>query len=331
MPLSRLDFHSLFAALPSPFMILDRDLRFVEMNDAYLATTKRTRAELIGRYVFDAFPEEPERLALFRDAFERALRGEANELVRTLFRVPKPAEEGGGFRDIYWTCSHAPLRDANGDVAFMIQHAQDVTEQVRAEQLNEVMARELEHRVRNILSVVTSIGRLAGRSATSVEEFMQGFNARLQAMARTYSHLVEGQWSGMDLRTLIENALEPYGEHAGIAITPPDRAIILSPDHAQALSLALHELATNAAKYGALAGPGGRLDVTWQRDGDDGAYSLRWFERVPGGVADASRKGFGSRIIDQALPSQINAEVVREVTPSGLSCTIKVRGRDAPE
>jgi PAS domain S-box-containing protein len=331
MPLSRLDFHSLFAALPSPFMILDRDLRFVEMNDAYLATTKRTRADLIGRYVFDAFPEEPERLALFRNAFERALHGEANELVRTLFRVPKPAEEGGGFRDIYWTCSHAPLRDANGDVAFMIQHAQDVTEQVRAEQLNEVMARELEHRVRNILSVVTSIGRLAGRSATSVEEFMQGFNARLQARARTYSHLVEGQWSGMNLRALIENALEPYGEHAGIAITPPDRAIILSPDHAQALSLALHELATNAAKYGALASPGGQLDVSWRRDDDNSGYSLNWVERVPGGVADASRKGFGSRIIDQVLPSQINAEVVREVTPGGLNCTIKVRGRDAPE
>lgn len=326
MPLSKLDFRNLFASLPSPFMILDRDLKFVEMNDAYLATTQRRREELIGRYVFEVFPEKPERLALFRDAFERALRGEVNTLVKTLFRVPRPVAEGGGFRDVYWTCTHAPLRDVNGEVVFMIQHAQDVTEQVRTEKLNEVMAKELEHRVRNILSVVSSIGRLAGRTTSSVDEFMHSFNARLQAMARTYSVLVEGNWTGMSLQTLIENALEPYREHGGITLSAPPQPIILNPDRAQALSMALHELATNAAKYGALARPDGKLTVAWQPDAGLHGFQITWSEQLPGGVTPAERRGFGSRMIDDVLPSQLKAEVTREITATGLTCTIAAQG-----
>jgi two-component sensor histidine kinase len=145
-------------------------------------------------------------------------------------------------------------------------------------------------------------------------------------MARTYSVLVEGRWAGMDLRTLIENTLEPYGEHGGVTLTSSAHPIVLSPEHAQALSLALHELATNAAKYGALARPDGTLEVSWQWDNAPGAYSMTWREHVPGGVPPASRTGFGSRILDQVLPSQLRADVSRGITGSGLVCAIKVPG-----
>ncbi len=183
--LSRLDFHSLFAGVA--FAVHDSGSRSaLRRNERCVSGHHQTYARRADPDVTSSrrFPREPERLALFRDAFERALRGEANELVKTLFRVPKPAEEGGGFRDIYWTCSHLRCA-ARTAISFMIQHAQDVTEQVRAEKLNEVMARELEHRVRNILSVVTSIGRLAGRSAS---------NSRSSCKASTH---VCRRWPGL--------------------------------------------------------------------------------------------------------------------------------------
>jgi len=166
-----IDFERLFQDLPTPCMILGRDLRFVAMNDGYLAVTGRRRQDLLGRYVFDAFPESGERLMRFKAAFERAIAGEPNSLVREPFAIERSAMEGAGRREVVWNCHHVPVYDQNGAICGMMQKAEDVTGEVSATGSRDVIAREFDHRLRNVLATVTSIARASAQSARSTEDF----------------------------------------------------------------------------------------------------------------------------------------------------------------
>ncbi|MBS0244533.1 MAG: PAS domain-containing protein, partial [Proteobacteria bacterium] len=137
-----IDYRRFFENLPSPYMMLDRDLRFVDMNARYLATIERSREELIGCYVFDAFPETGERLAKFRAAFLKALSGTPNTLVREPFSIARPEPQGGGKREVFWSCHHLPIYDADGEICGVAQKAEDVTSEVLAEKMRDVIARE---------------------------------------------------------------------------------------------------------------------------------------------------------------------------------------------
>jgi PAS domain S-box-containing protein len=118
------DFQSIFASLPVPLMVMDRDLRLVAANDLYLATTNSRAPEIVGKHVFDAFPDSLARKARFQEAFERAVAGEENVIAMLPFDVPRP---GGGTETRYWSCTHTPIRDAGGNVTYIVQQAQDVT------------------------------------------------------------------------------------------------------------------------------------------------------------------------------------------------------------
>lgn len=324
------DYQSLFRALPTPFMVLDKNLRFVEMNDAYLAVTRRSRDELLGRYVFEAFPETGERLTTFKAAFEQAIAGTPNTLVNQPFSIPRPSHEGGGFREVYWNCSHMPLFGDGGQVVGMVQHANDVTKEFEAAKLNRVMAAELDHRVRNMLAVVATIARQTGRRSTTIEQFLRSFEDRVSAMARTQALLASENWGGATLRALLDSELEPFKEHGwhNIVLSGPDLRLTLS--ESQTLSIAFHELATNAAKYGAFSVDHGALSVTWLLTGTRG-YTIEWRESGLEGIAASDSRGFGSTIIDTVTPTQLGGEVRREITPTGLVCTIAVHAPPATE
>jgi PAS domain S-box-containing protein len=319
-----IDFRLLFATLPTPFMILDRELRFVEMNDAYLAVTSRTRDELIGQYVFDAFPEVSDRLALFKGAFERALAGEANVLHETMFRILRPESEGGGFKEIYWDCSHAPVRDTSGRVCWVVQHARDITSEVEAKRLNDVMSAELDHRVKNMLTIVASVGRRTAQQSGTIEQFLKSFNARLGAMARTHSLLARANWTGATLQALIDDELAPYRNEGSYAIVTSGPPIRLGLKDAQVLSMAFHELVTNAAKYGALSKASGRLLVMWRHTGGDGSYAIEWREEGLSGISAPAKEGFGSVIVTNVVPIQLEARVSRDFRDTGLVLEIAV-------
>jgi PAS domain S-box-containing protein len=321
-----IDFRRLFDVLPTPFMILDRELRFVEMNEAYLAVTSRTREELIGRYVFDEFPESPERQVLFKSAFERALAGEENMLRETMFRILIPESEGSGVKEVFWDCAHTPIRDASGEVRWMVQQARDITAEVEARRLNDAMAAELDHRVKNMLTIVASVGRRTAQQSGTIQEFLTAFNARLGAMARTHSLLAKANWSGATLEALIADELTPYNTEATHEIVIQGPPIRIGFKDAQVLSMALHELATNATKYGALAGPKGRLVVTWRLTDNEGSYVIEWREEGLSGVRAPEREGFGSVIITSVMPAQLGATVTREFTDTGLVVEIAVAG-----
>ncbi len=315
-----IDFEALFQSMPTPFMVLDRDLHFVAMNRAYLAMTGRTEAELLGKYVFDAFPDRPERQEATKRPFLLALAGEENTLKRNMFAIERP---GRGRQDLYWDVHHTPVRDGNGAVIGVLQHGQDVSAEVEAERMRDVLSLEYDHRVRNLMTKISAIARHTARQSDDVEDFLADFEPRISAMARTHELLVNGGWEILGLRALIDGELQPFASEAlrQISINGPD--CTLSSRVGQALGMALHELATNAAKYGALSGADGHLSITWWRLPDQGLH-IEWRETGQSNVPAATSSGFGSRIIDRVLPLETGGSVERTLAATGLTCIISL-------
>ncbi|MCC0057464.1 MAG: PAS domain-containing protein [Rhodobiaceae bacterium] len=303
-------------------MALDRELKFIGMNKAYLAVTQRDRKGLAGKHVFDVFPESGERRLVFQEAFQKALSGQANEVIRQPFSIPRPDSEGGGMREVWWTCFHMPIYDSDGDICGVVQKAVDVTNEMRLDLVQQSLMREFDHRVKNILSTVTAIARRTASGAESLERFAEDFQDRIEAMARTHSSLVQDGWSEVDISVLLRQELEPYRS--------PDRKIefggpqvSVNRRHAQTLGMAFHELTTNAAKYGALSSDEGALNVSWTIDPVANEVELVWREDGMEDLSVPQTQGFGSTIIDRLLPADMSAVVKRDFLPTGLVCTIR--------
>lgn len=318
----QIDFKAFFYSLPSPYMMLDTDMRFFDMNEAYLRVTQQNRVDLLGRHVFEAFPESSERLAVFKGAFQRALAGETNRLVRQPFSIPRSQSEGGGYREVWWTCHHMPIYDIAGILCGMAQKAEDVTLEVKAERLRDVITREFDHRIKNLLSVVVAIARQSASTAAAPETFTAEFEERIQAMVRTHQMLVDTGWTTVALGDLLKAHLDPYRNTNSISINLTGPPVTLSSRQTQSLGMAFHELTTNAAKYGAFSIPQGRLEVTWSIDGVGKYCRLEWREDGLTNVAEPSRTGFGSTIMERVLPAELNGSVTREFASTGLHCTM---------
>jgi two-component sensor histidine kinase len=181
-----------------------------------------------------------------------------------------------------------------------------------------MLADELHHRTQNTLSVVLALARLTARSATTVEAFQIAFSARIQAMARTNALLLRGHAQAVDVRSAIEVELDAYAS-VDAQVTIQCDAIAIDPDAALSLSLLIHELATNAAKYGALSTPAGRLEIRCVRE-PDGAV-LIWRETTPGLVAGANAPGQGSRLI-RYLAQDLGGAADIALLPGGLEAGV---------
>jgi two-component sensor histidine kinase len=202
----------------------------------------------------------------------------------------------------------------------------DVTERKRAEEQRALLAREVDHRARNTLAVVQAVMKLT--RADDPRAFAETVEGRIAALAHAHTLLAADRWAGADLHTLLELELRPFGggtAGGGGRLVLAGRAVALAPEAAQPLSLTLHELATNAAKYGALSASDGRLAVRRRLDPANGALRLRWVEtggpRLNGPPAAA---GFGTRIIEQSLHRQLGGTIRRRWEPDGLICEITV-------
>jgi len=201
----------------------------------------------------------------------------------------------------------------------------DVSERKRADRQRTLMMRELDHRVKNNLAIVLSIADQTARSVASVPEFSERFVGRIMALARVHGLLAQSSWTGADLATLIHRTLKPYAETqysrlriAGDACRIPSRAT--GP-----LCMTLHELATNAAKYGAFSNANGAVEVTWsQFPGPNSVphIQLIWCESGGPAVAPPERLGFGTQLIEHGMAHEIGAEVKLEFRPAGVWCQI---------
>jgi PAS domain S-box-containing protein len=204
----------------------------------------------------------------------------------------------------------------------------DVTEQVEARRRRDLLAREVDHRAKNALSVVQSVLRLT--PAHEPKAFAAAVEARVAALARVHSLLAKEGWSGADLRVVVERELAPYAERHGhgASILLDGPGLALGPAAVQPLAMVLHELATNAAKYGALSTPEGKVEVTWRagrRAGENAMLRLRWSERGGPALTGApARRGFGSRVIEATVRGQLGGSVERRWEATGLVCEIAV-------
>ena len=322
-PLDEIDFLQVFAKTPTPLMMLNQELVIVFANEAYLETTGCTMSEIGGRYVFEAFPEAEERMALFETAFRKALAGTPNKLTTEPFAIPIA---GGGTREMVWTCTHEPIRDAHGDVAFVLQNALDITEKHNSEMANQVLMRELDHRVKNSLATVQAVARMSLVDSKTMQEARDDLLARMHAMSQVQNLLVEKNWKGSHVEAVLANAMNPFGYDADAAgrITLDGPHVTVTAKQAQALSMALHELATNASKYGALSNDKGTIHIGWTFDPvGNRHFDLTWRESGGPEVHKPSRKGFGTTMLTRILAQEINGEISLEYNADGLVCTME--------
>ncbi len=185
---------------------------------------------------------------------------------------------------------------------------------------DKLLMAELDHRVKNTLANIQALVSQTSRSADSLTGFVTGLDGRIQSMAKAHSLLSESRWEGVSIEKLIDEELRPYGRHDyEIAIRGP--SLVLTSKAALALSLAIHELATNAAKYGALSAPGGRVSVRWALPAD-GGIELNWTEAGGPEVLPPTRFGFGSTLIGRALAMETGGSANLEYAPSGVVCDI---------
>ena len=198
----------------------------------------------------------------------------------------------------------------------------DVGMRRQAEERQRLLAAELDHRVKNTLATVQALAALTLRSSESPEAFRKTFEARLQAMASGHNLLARGGWEGASLRDIVDEMLAPYADARGerILIAGPD--VRLVPAAATTLTMVLHELATNAAKHGALSTAAGRVTLEWRSGG--GAVELRWAESAGPPVQPPTRRGFGSTLIEHSIVSTLGGEVRFDFASDGLVCTMRL-------
>jgi PAS domain S-box-containing protein len=211
------------------------------------------------------------------------------------------------------------VKDDKGNIVGAVNCFQDITERKRSEAQIIDLAREAEHRTKNILATVLATVRLS-RSDTS-DDLKQLIEGRINALAKVHGLFVQSRWAGAELRALATQELSPYcGEAEGrVRIDGP--AVMLEPNTAQTIAMSLHELATNAAKYGSLSKPDGRVEIVWSRTAD-GRLSLRWIEAGGPTVTPPTHRGFGTRIMENIIVSQLNGEVHFDWRDQGLACEI---------
>ncbi|MGB3406522.1 MAG: HWE histidine kinase domain-containing protein [Jannaschia sp.] len=304
------DYRELFRVSPAPMLLLDVDLNIVDMTDAYIATTRADPDTAIGHYVFDVFPQPDDVRQPIEDAMRRCARGETVDVLDVYYPIPDPGSPGT-FVDQWWTTHHRPLKDAAGHITHVIQLAQIVTDRVKAERQTELVLEEMRHRMGNMFALVSTIARLSANGQTDVRAFVDTLQGRIQSLSRSQDILVGKDWAGVTMDRLVRHHLAAYSSGRDERVVLKGRPVHVSADQARSLSLALHELFTNAAKYGALSADDGRLEVDWDID-QDGRFSFEWLEHGLKDVVEPIRKGFGTTILMNVFPSQMGARARRD-------------------
>ncbi len=210
------------------------------------------------------------------------------------------------------------LRSANR------QLAQEIEERGRTEAALHFAMRELDHRVKNTLAIVQSVADQTLRSSASMPEFGAAFSGRLQALARIHTALAGRRRTGLPLTELVELVVGPYRHHAD-SVSIDCNGTFVSSELVRVLGMALHELATNAAKYGALSTEHGRVAVSSHLDGEGaGRLRIRWSECNGPRVSEPARRGFGTRLIEEAIAYEVEGQVTLRFPSQGVHCELEI-------
>jgi two-component sensor histidine kinase len=316
-----------FDASPRPLLLIAADApkyTMLAVNHAHARAFATTPDALVGWGVLEVFgpypgPEAAQFVDAIRTSFERVLATRAPDQMA--IRAYAVQMEDGPPAERYWSATNVPIQGSGGRVTHILSAVQDVTGEVlerRSETARSLLMREVDHRARNALTVVQSFVRLT--TANSLEEYREVLSGRVEALARAQTSLAARRWEGASLRDVIDAELAALAEPGRYALAGPH--LMLPAHHVQSVSMMIHELATNAAKYGSLSAPDGRLAVTWSA-GAEGRVRLLWSEESSILVTAPVRVGFGSRLIGD-LARQFGGAARFDWRPRGLTAALEL-------
>lgn len=315
------DFRAVFEASPRPLLLMAADapkFTMLAINRAHAQAFNTTPQALQGLGVLEVFGATPEPaivgfMEAIRISLERVMASRSTDQMSVRpYAVQSP---DGDSVERYWTATNSPVLGPGGEVVQIVSAVQDVTGEVlerRGDEARQLLMREVDHRARNALTVVQTFVRLT--VAEDIEAFRRVLDGRVEALARAQTSLAARRWEGASLHDVIHAELSSLWEPGRYSLAGPH--VLLQAEHVQAMSMAIHELATNASKYGALSKKGGRLTIRWMRD-SLGRLDLEWREEGGPAVKQPKREGFGSRLISQ-LARQLGGKIVCDWRPEGL-------------
>lgn len=213
-------------------------------------------------------------------------------------------------------------RDRDGRPRIMTGTHLDISERIANEERLNLLMREVDHRSKNLLSVVQAVVNLT--RADTVADFKEGLRGRISALARAHTLLAQNRWEAVELEELIQEETAPYQTEGARRVDHEGPPIKLAPSASQAIAMALHELATNAAKYGALSTPKGRLRISWSLSRADGVLEINWREEGGPPTSVPKRTGFGSVVTRQVIQRQLHGSTTFHWHHGGLECVIRI-------
>jgi PAS domain S-box-containing protein len=305
-----LQLRQLFMQAPSFMVVLRGREHVVELvNNAYLQLIGHR--DVVGLPIRQALPEVVEQG--FPDLLDRVL-STAEAFVGRQIKIGLERTPGAPLEERYMDFVYQPIIEDDGAVSGVFAVGSDITDRVQAEDQQRLLLDELNHRVKNTLATVQAISQQTLRGAPDPAAFAKAFEARLLALSQTHNALTDGQWAGAGLRHILDLELLPHGAER-VRLDGPDTH--LPARMALSLGMVFHELATNAAKYGALS-QDGRLSVSWRHE--DGGLAFTWRETGGPVVAPPSRRGFGSRLIERSLTGELRGRFEIDYRPEGVVC-----------
>jgi len=308
--------HRLFMQAPNFMAVLQGPDHVVEMANAAFRQLSGGR-DLVGKTVGEGLPEvaSQEYLGILDKVFKT---GEA--FVGRKMRVFLQNKPSGEIEEYFIDLICQPITDADGATTGIFVEGADVSDQVRAEQRQAFLIRELHHRVRNTLATVQGVMNTTAKSSATIEEFQEAFTGRIASLAKTHAVMTEKLEQSVSFQHLLNQELGPYSDDQGLRIRLVGPAVDLPSQIAVPLGMAVHELTTNAVKHGALTREEGRIEVYWTlMDTANGPSLLcEWKEQDGPTVTAPSREGFGSMLLNRVLSQQIRAEVRAAFEPDGF-------------
>ena len=294
-------------------MTQDRDLVFTWISRGIFG---RTAPEIVGRSQQEVIPETGQDTGA---TIKRAVI-ETGEPARGDVRILFDGNE------TWYDLTVHPLTSDHGAITGVIAGAVEITRYKEQEARIRLLMRELTHRSKNLLTVIQAIMRQTASNSESIDDFETRFSARLQSLAGSHDLLVREDWQGASMRDLVRSQLGHYGDRIDSQIEMTGESLQIRPDAAQHIGMALHELATNAAKYGALSTPTGKVGISWKVEpAADGIpmCTLSWEESGGPPVERPGRRGFGRVVIERTVARALHGEVRIDYAATGLRWTLE--------
>jgi len=296
-------------------IVASLDLRITSVNPAIERILGFTPTEVIGRSLRRHVPQE--QLHAHAEMLDRKFQGAPS----TQYEIEVLTK--AGVRRVLEVNSKL-IADATGKPVAIHAIARDITERKEAKRAEAQIA-ELDHRVKNVLATVAAVSQRTREGHTSMDEFLRAFDGRIRSMVNAHALLSSGRWQGVNLALLVRQELAPFAAALNTMVEGPD--IVLAADAAQPVELVLHELVTNAAKYGALSSPKGHVSVQWHRPASGQvpeALVLDWKETSGPPVPASISPGYGTSVIKELIPYELGGVVALVFAPEGVRCRLEI-------